>query len=68
MLAVANWELRLVLAVRAPAISQLIRALTVDAAGRHPYCKMRGEALFQQLATLLVPSRFASARHLSTAA
>lgn len=54
MLAAANWELRLVLAVRAPAISQLIRALTVDAAGRHPYGKMWGEAMFQQLATLLV--------------
>jgi AraC family transcriptional regulator len=54
MLAVENWELRLVLAVRAPAMSQLIRALAKDAASGQPYGKLRGEAMFQQLATLLV--------------
>lgn len=54
MLTTAHWELRLVLAVRAPAMSQLIRSLAVDAAAGQPYGRMRGDAMFQQLATLLV--------------
>jgi AraC family transcriptional regulator len=53
-LAASNWELRLILSVQAPAVSQLIRALTLEADRLQPYGKLRGEALFQQLAFLLV--------------
>ena len=49
-----GWQMRLVLAVRAPGISRLIRALAGDAEQRQPYGSMRGEAIFQQLATLLI--------------
>ncbi len=54
MIEAASRELRLVLALRAPAMSQLIRSLAIDAAAGQPYGKMRGDAMFQQLATLLV--------------
>jgi AraC family transcriptional regulator len=50
----SKWELKPALAVRAPTISGLIRAMAHDAHIGHRYGKMRGEALFQQLAMLLV--------------
>lgn len=54
MLSASSWQLQLALAVRAPGICGLIRALTDDTNQRQPYGKMRGEAMFQQLATLLL--------------
>lgn len=54
LLATSRWELRPVLAVQAPAISALIRAMTRDTQMGQPYGRMRGDALFQQLASLLV--------------
>lgn len=50
----AGWELRPTLAVQAPGICALLRALAQDTQQGLPYGKMRGEALFQQLVTLLV--------------
>ena len=50
----SKWELRPALAVRAPTISALIRAMALDTHTGHRFGKMRGEALFQQLAALLV--------------
>ena len=50
----AGWELRPTLAVQAPGICALVRALAQDTQQGLPYGKMRGEALFQQLLTLLV--------------
>lgn len=47
-------ELRLALSIQAPGISGLICALAADTQRHHPYGRMRGEAMFQQLATLLV--------------
>jgi AraC family transcriptional regulator len=50
----SKWELKPALAVRAPTISSLIRAMAHDTHTGHRYGKMRGETLFQQLAVLLV--------------
>lgn len=50
----SSWELQPVLALRAPAISRLIRAMARDTHAGQPYGKMPGEALFQQLASLLI--------------
>jgi AraC family transcriptional regulator len=50
----SRWELRPTLAMRAPAIAGLIRSMTKDTQMGQPYGRMRGEALFQQLATLLI--------------
>ena len=50
----SRWELRPALAVRAPGLSGLVRALARDTQMGQPYGKMPGEALFQQLATLMV--------------
>jgi AraC-like DNA-binding protein len=50
----SKWELRPALAVRAPTISALIRAMAQDTHTGHRFGMMRGEALFQQLAFLLV--------------
>ncbi len=57
MLVTSQWELRLTLAVLAPGLSGLVRALARDSQMGQPYGKMPGEALFQQLATLLVADR-----------
>ncbi len=54
MLASSRWELRLALAVRAPGLSGLMRALARDTQMGQPYGKMPGETMFQQLATLMV--------------
>lgn len=50
----AKWELQPVLAVRAPSISGLIRAMALDTHTGQQYGRMRGEALFHELAALLV--------------
>ena len=50
----SRWELRPALAVQAPAISALVRAMARDTQMGQPYGRMRGDALFQQLAALLV--------------
>jgi AraC family transcriptional regulator len=50
----SGWELQPLLAVRAPAISRLIGALVKDTQMGQPYGAMMGEAIFQQLAALLV--------------
>jgi AraC family transcriptional regulator len=49
-----GWELQPALAVQAPGISSLVRALAQDTQQGLPFGRMRGEALFQQLMTLLV--------------
>jgi AraC family transcriptional regulator len=54
VLVASRWELRPSLALRAPAISRLIRALAKDTQMGQPYGTMKGEAVFQQLAALLV--------------
>jgi AraC family transcriptional regulator len=54
LLVSSRWELRPVLAIQAPAISTLIRAMAKDTQMGQPYGRMRGDALFQQMATLLV--------------
>lgn len=54
VVAASRWELRPSLALQASAIGGLIRAMARDAQTGQPYGGMRGEALFQQLATLLV--------------
>lgn len=53
-LGLSRWELTPTLAVQAPAVSNLIRALVRDTDAGHPYGRMRGEAIFQQLAMVLV--------------
>lgn len=50
----SKWELKPALSVRAPTISRLIGAMAHDTQSGHRYGKMRGEAIFQQLAFLLV--------------
>jgi AraC family transcriptional regulator len=50
----SKWELKPALALRAPMISGFIRSMALDTHTGHRYGKMRGEALFQQLAMLLV--------------
>jgi AraC-like DNA-binding protein len=54
VLGASHWELRPALALRAPALSELIRAMARDTHLGQPYGKMLGESLFQQLASLLI--------------
>jgi AraC-like DNA-binding protein len=49
-----GWEMPPALAVQAPGICALVRALAQDTQKGLPYGRMRGEALFHQLVTLLV--------------
>lgn len=53
----SRWELRPMLAVQAPSVSMLIRAIAKDTQLGQPFGRMRGDALFQQLATLLAVDR-----------
>lgn len=53
----SRWELRPALAMQAPSISALVRAIARDAQCGQPFGKMRGDALFQQLVTLLAVDR-----------
>lgn len=54
LFASSRWELQLALAIQAPAISGLIRAMAKDTQLGQPYGRMRGDALFHQLAALLI--------------
>ncbi len=54
MLVSSRWELRSALSVRAPGISGLVRALARDTQRGQPFGRLPGEALFQQLAILMV--------------